>query len=315
MWVKTLPPLVARGALWHRQRQMSDGIAIALRKRKVLNMRAILALLLAVPLGACATTSGAGSAADNDPYEGFNRSVWGFNRAVDKVALKPAATVYRTVTPVPARRGLGRVFANLTEPFSFINSLLQGRPDRAFNALGRFVINTTIGVGGLADHASDLGLSPTPEDFGQTLAVHGARKSPYLVLPILGPSTVRDAVGTAVRFAADPAQIAIDRELTRTQNAGVTAARVIDGRAQASESGADAFLKTSADPYAAARSAYLQRRAAEIANEDTEPRLDSTPADEDDLLGKALKEDSIAPAPEEPSKPPVKTPEDSPRSD
>ncbi|HEY1146302.1 MAG TPA: VacJ family lipoprotein [Allosphingosinicella sp.] len=278
-------------------------------------MRAILALLLAVPLGACATTSGAGPAADNDPYEGFNRSVWGFNRAVDKVALKPAATVYRTVTPVPARRGLGRVFANLAEPFSFINSLLQGRPDRAFNALGRFVINTTIGVGGLADHASDLGLPPTPEDFGQTLAVRGARKSPYLVLPILGPSTVRDAVGTAVRFAADPAQILIDSELTRTQNAGVTAARVIDGRAQASETGADAFLKTSADPYAAARSAYLQRRAAEIANEETEPRLESTPTDEDDLLGKALKEDSIAPAPEEPSKPPVETPEDSPLSD
>ena len=290
-------------------------IAIAIRKRKVLNMRAILALLLAVPLGACATTSGAGSAADNDPYEGFNRGVWGFNQTVDKVALKPAATVYRTVTPVPARRGLSRVFANLAEPFSFINNLLQGRPDRAFNALGRFVINSTIGVGGLADHASDLGLQPTPEDFGQTLAVRGARRSPYLVLPILGPSTVRDAVGSAVGFAADPARIAIDSELTRTQSAGVMAARVIDSRAQASESGADAFLKTSADPYAAARSAYLQRRAAEIANEDAEPRLDFPPTNEDDLLGKALKEDSIAPAPQEPSKPSIKTPEDSPRSD
>lgn len=294
---------------------MPDGIAIALRKRKALNMRAILALLLAVPLGACATTSGAGPTSEDDPYEGFNRGVWGFNRAVDKVALKPAATVYRTVTPVPARRGLSRALSNLTEPFSFINNLLQGRPDRAFNALGRFVVNSTIGVGGLADHASDLGLPPTPEDFGQTLAVRGARKSPYLVLPILGPSTVRDAVGTAVRFVADPAQIVINSELTRTQNAGVTAVRVIDGRAQASESGADAFLETSADPYAAARSAYLQRRTAEIANEDTEPPLDATPPNEAELLDRAIVEDSVAPAPEEPSTPAVKSPEDSPESD
>ena len=258
-------------------------------------MRAILALLLAVPLGACATTRGAGPTSEGDPYESFNRGVWGFNRAIDKAALKPATTVYRTVTPVPARRGFSRVLSNLTEPFSFINNLLQGRPDRAFNALGRFVINSTIGVGGLADHASDLGLPPTPEDFGQTLAVRGARKSPYLVLPILGPSTVRDAVGSAVQFVADPAWIAIDSELSRTQSAGLAGARVIDGRSQARDSGADAFLKTSADPYAAARSAYLQRRAAEIANEDSESRLDAAPLDTDMLLDKAIKEDSVAP--------------------
>ena len=295
---------------------MSKDIAIGLTKRKALNMRAILAMFLAIPLGACATTGSTGPVSENDPYEGFNRGVWGFNRAVDKVALKPAATAYRTVTPVPARRGISRVFSNLAEPFSFINNLLQGRPDRAFNALGRFVINSTIGVGGLADHASDLGLPPTPEDFGQTLAVRGARTSPYLVLPILGPSTVRDAVGTAVRFVADPAQIALDSELTRTQSAGVTAARIINGRAQASEGGADAFLETSADPYAAARSAYLQRRAAEIANEDTEPRLDSTPPEEEKLLDKALEEDSIRSPPlEPPGADPAQAGEDLPKSD
>lgn len=280
-------------------------------------MRTLLALFLAIPLGACATTGGAGPAADNDPYENFNRGVWSFNRAIDKAALKPASTVYRTVTPVPARRGLSHVFANLTEPFSFINNLLQGRPDRAFNALGRFVVNSTIGVGGLADHATDLGLPPTPEDFGQTLAVRGARKSPYLVLPIFGPSTVRDSVGTAVGLVADPARIAIGSELNGTQRAGLAAARVVDGRAQASESGADAFLETSADPYAAARSAYFQRREAEITNEDVAPPIDSTPPDDDALLKKALEEDATQPAPprQDPASDPSKPPGQKPKAD
>jgi phospholipid-binding lipoprotein MlaA len=258
-------------------------------------MRAILVLALAAMLGGCATTGG--SLAENDPYEGVNRGVWEFNQAVDTVAVKPATTVYRTVTPVPARRGLSRVLSNLSEPFSFINNLLQGKPERAFNSLGRFLINSTIGVGGLADHATDLGLPPTPEDFGQTLAVSGgAKNSPYLVLPLLGPSTVRDAVGTAVEMFGDPARIVLNSELSSSEEYMVTGARVLDGRSRLMESGAESVLETSADPYATARSAYLQRREAQIRDEAVGSAT-LTPDEQNQLLNEALEQDAVMPAP------------------
>lgn len=261
-------------------------------------MRLSLLLLLAAMLSGCATTGSGGAMAENDPYEGFNRGVWEFNQAIDTVAIKPATTVYRTVTPVPARRGIRGILANLSEPFSFINNLLQGKPDRAFNSLGRFLVNSTIGVGGLADHATDLGLPPTDEDFGQTLAVAGAKESPYLVLPLLGPSTVRDAVGTAVEFVADPARVVINEELTATQEYAVTGTRVLNGRSQLIESGAEELLDSSADPYAAARSAYFQRRSAAIRDEESGPAT-LTPEEENQLLDEAL-EDPIAIEPADP---------------
>lgn len=261
-------------------------------------MRLSLLLLLAAMLSGCATTGSGGAMAENDPYEGFNRGVWEFNEAIDTVAIKPATIVYRTVTPVPARRGIRGILANLSEPFSFINNLLQGKPDRAFNSLGRFLVNSTIGVGGLADHATDLGLPPTDEDFGQTLAVAGAKESPYLVLPLLGPSTVRDAVGTAVEFVADPARVVINEELTATQEYAVTGTRVLNGRSQLIESGAEELLDSSADPYAAARSAYFQRRAAAIRDEESGAAT-LTPEEENQLLDEAL-EDPIAIEPADP---------------
>lgn len=253
-------------------------------------MRVLLVLIAAATLSACATTGGRASLDPRDPMEGFNRGVWEFNTAADKVVVKPVTEVYRTVTPRPARRGLSRVFANLTEPLSFINNLLQGKPKRAFNSLGRFIINTTIGVGGLADHATELGLPPTREDFGQTLAAWGAKKSPYLVLPLLGPSTVRDGIGTVVDFAADPVPIALhEAGETGTERAAITGLRLIDARSQAIDSGVDAVLESSADPYAAARSAYFQQRAAEIADQAEGPAA-TTPEEQEDLLNKALQD-------------------------
>jgi len=235
-------------------------------------MRGLAACVALALLGGCATTPGEDRLAERDPLEGFNRGVWGFNRAADKVVLKPASTVYRTVTPRPARRGLSRLLANLGEPFSFINNMLQGKPDRAINNLGRFVVNTTIGVGGLADHATDMGMKPTPEDFGQTLAVWGANGGPYLVLPILGPSTLRDGVGSGVAQLADPYRICL-REcglLSGSERLGASAAEITITRADLTEAGADSFLDTSLDPYATARSAYLQRRRAQILDREDE---------------------------------------------
>lgn len=220
--------------------------------------------------GAVAGTDMFDAPVQRDPLEKFNRGVWGFNQGVDRYALKPVAQAYRFVTPRPVRRGIGHIFANLSEPWSFINNLLQGKVGRAMNNLGRFVVNTTIGVGGLADNASKLGIKPADEDFGQTLAVWGAKNSPYLVLPLFGPSTVRDGIGTAVAYFADPYPICL-KECTNLKwryRFGIQAVHVINTRSDLIDSGADAFLESSLDPYASARSAYLQSRAAEIADQD-----------------------------------------------
>jgi phospholipid-binding lipoprotein MlaA len=235
-------------------------------------MRALAACLALALLAGCSTTPGQDRLAERDPLEGFNRGVWGFNRGIDNVLLKPAGTVYRAVTPKPARRGLSAVLTNLGEPFSAINNLLQGKPKRAFHNLGRFVVNSTIGVGGLADHASEFGIKPAPEDFGQTLAVWGANGGPYLVLPIFGPSTLRDGIGTGVAQFADPYRVCMAKcgIATRTQRWGATAGEAVILRSDATEGGADTFLASSLDPYATARSAYLQRRRAQILDQEEE---------------------------------------------
>lgn len=228
-------------------------------------LRVAAALLFGAGLAGCATT-----APDADPLAGYNRAMFRANDALDRTVLRPGAVVYRTVTPVPARRGLARVLENLSEPWSALNALLQGKPRRAMNSLGRFVVNTTIGVGGLADHATGLGLKPTREDFGQTLATWGVGDGGYLVLPLFGPSTVRDGVGFGVSFVADPQNIAVAQVINPTtiESAAIIAGRTIVARSELIDSGVEQVLATSADPYATARSAYRQRRAAQIADDD-----------------------------------------------
>lgn len=243
-------------------------------------MRLRASLLMLTLLAGCATV-GEDRLAERDPLEGLNRGIWGLNRAVDTVALRPLSTVYRTITPRPARRGLSRVVSNLGEPFSFINNLLQGKPDRAFRNLGRFIINTTIGVGGLADHATGLGVKPAQEDFGQTLASWGVNGGPYLVLPLLGPSTLRDGVGSGVAFFTDPVNICIKEctNLSSTERLAFQAAQVIVLRSDLTESGADGLLDSSLDPYTTAKSAFLQRRRAQILDQDND---DVTPVTADE---------------------------------
>lgn len=261
-------------------------------------MRLFAACLALIFLGGCTTTSpGTDRLAERDPLEGFNRGVWAVNRGVDTVVLKPVSTVYRTITPKPARRGLSRVLANLGEPFSAINNLLQGKPKRAMNNLGRFVVNSTIGVGGLADHATKIGIKPAPEDFGQTLAAWGVNGGPYLVLPILGPSTLRDGVGSGVAQFTDPYRVCL-RECgpSGTAQLAATGAEIVITRAELTEAGADAFLKSSLDPYATARSAYLQRRRAQI--EDREESADAGAGEQDVVIDpSAFEDESVAPPP------------------
>jgi len=236
----------------------------------------------ALLVSACATP-GQYELAQRDPLEKVNRGVWAVNQGADKVLIKPVTHVYRAVAPRPVRQGVSNLFANLSEPWSFVNNVLQGKSDRAGRNLARFLINSTIGIAGLWDPASKLGARPAPEDFGQTLAVWGVNGGPYLVLPLLGPSTLRDGVGSGVAAYADPVKLAINHaDISVWYKRGYLAAYIVNTRSDLIESGGDAFLESSLDPYAAARSAYLQIRTAQIANQDDQgsgaPAANGVPA-------------------------------------
>ena len=222
----------------------------------------------ALLLSACATP-GKYELARRDPLEKVNRGMWAVNQGADKVLIKPVTSVYRAVTPRPVRQGVSNIFSNLSEPWSFVNNLLQGKGERAGRNMARFLINSTVGIAGLWDPASKLGARPAPEDLGQTLAVWGVNGGPYLVLPLLGPSTLRDGVGSGVAAYADPVKYAINHaDIDVWYKRGYLALYIVDARSQLIESGGDAFLESSLDPYAAARSAYLQYRTAAIADQD-----------------------------------------------
>jgi phospholipid-binding lipoprotein MlaA len=233
-------------------------------------------------LSACATP-GKYALAERDPLEKVNRGVWAVNQGADKVLIKPVTQVYRVVAPRPVRQGVSNAFSNLSEPWSFVNNLLQGKGERAGRNMARFLINSTVGIAGLWDPASKLGARPAPEDFGQTLAVWGVNGGPYLVLPLLGPSTLRDGVGSGVAAYADPIRFAIDQaDVNVWYKRGYLAAYIVSARSDLIESGGDAFLESSLDPYASARSAYLQIRTAQIANQDDQdvgtPAANGVPA-------------------------------------
>jgi len=200
----------------------------------------------------------------NDPVEKANRYIFKFNQGVDNVVLKPITGIYR-IFPKIIRNSVHNFFHNLKTPVILANDILQGEPVRAGNTLTRFVINTTIGIGGVRDQASSWGIAPHSEDFGQTLAVWGFGEGPYLMLPILGPSNPRDAIGKVVDYFVDPITwwarnndedwIPITRTVMNT----------IDTRDRLWDVIED-LEKSSIDYYAAVRSLYRQQRNREIAN-------------------------------------------------
>ena len=218
------------------------------------------ALAIAATLAALAT--GAARAAqpsdsELDPYESVNRVIFDANLQVDRFVLKPAAEVYATLLPDEVREAIHGVFANLELPVACVNALLQGDADAAERALGRFLLNSTFGIGGLFDVAAEAGLEPVDEDFGQTLAVWGVASGPYLVLPLLGPTTLRDGGGRAVDMFLDPTTYALPREGAAAPS--FVAVNVVDRRAS-SLGMLDKARRESVDLYATVRSAYLQRR-------------------------------------------------------
>lgn len=156
---------------------------------------AVVALVSAAALAGCASTT---ATHPQDPYEGYNRAMTTFNDKVDAAVLKPVATAYQTVTPQPIRTGVSNFFGNVGDFWSMINHALQGNGVQAYNHLVRFSTNTVLGLGGVLDIASEMQIPRNKQDFGLTLGAWGVKPGPYLVLPLLGPSTVRDTVAMPV---------------------------------------------------------------------------------------------------------------------
>ncbi|MCD6662659.1 MAG: VacJ family lipoprotein [Comamonas sp.] len=209
------------------------------------------ALALAV-LAGCATGP---NAHPQDPFEPYNRAMTHFNDGVDQVLLVPAATVYKEALPRPVRTGVSNFFANLGDLWSFVNNVLQARGQAAADSLARFGINTFIGMGGLFDVASEAGIERHRQDFGLTLAHWGMSSGPYLVLPLLGPSTLRDTAMLPVDTWGD---LASHARPVATRN-GLYVLRFVDRRA--SLLGATAIRDAAAlDPYTFTRDLYLDLR-------------------------------------------------------
>lgn len=204
-----------------------------------------------------------------DPIEPVNRAIFGFNNVVDMVLIEPTAKVYRFVLPEFARNSVQSFFRNLKSPVILANNLLQGDMGDAGVTSARFVINSTVGIGGLMDVAATQGLKYESEDFGQTLAAWGVGDGMYLVLPIMGPSTLRDTTGMVADGFADPVNLwamNTDREWIIYTRAGLEG---IDARSRSIDAIAD-MRRNSLDFYAAARSAYIQKRDSLIRDEDPE---------------------------------------------
>jgi phospholipid-binding lipoprotein MlaA len=193
-----------------------------------------------------------------DPWEGLNRRTYGFNAGLDRHLFAPITHGYLRATPAPVRRGLSSVVDNFREPRTVLNDLAQGHLGLAGRSASRFVVNSTLGVLGVFDVATPMGLAESDADFGQTLGRYGAEPGPYLVVPVLGPHNLRDALGRLVDTMADPIGL-LAGGVTTPFGATRLAASALDYRADADP--ALAALDDATDPYATLRSAYGQRRA------------------------------------------------------
>lgn len=224
--------------------------------------RACLSLLACAVLAACSSTGPVREAdtGSRDPLEGLNRAVYKFNDVADEYVIKPVAKGYKYVTPQLVRTGVTHFFFNLGEPLNVVNGLLQGKYEESLSDAGRFLVNTTVGVVGIFDFASDMGLQRHDEDFGQTLGVWGVADGPYVVLPILGPRNLRDAVMLPLNILMNPTTYfepaaaswgawSLDLVNTRTRYLGTK--DIIEQAA-------------GQDPYIFVREAYRQRRRSDV---------------------------------------------------
>ncbi len=264
--------------------------------KPIIPFRSLIVALAVFSLGACATApdgSDPEAVAEynevNDPAEPTMRAIFAFNKTLDVVVLKPAASIYKDIVPDKGRRAVHNFLNNLRSPVIFFNDVLQGDFEHALQTLMRFLINSTIGILGINDTAADLGMEFRNEDFGQTLAVWNIPEGPYVMLPILGPSNPRDAIGRVVDFIIDPLNIwagNADNDWAVPTRTGVDA---VDFRALHFDTIED-LEKSSLDFYATVRTLYRQRRNDEIKNGKVDPAI-SVPS-----IGERMDDD---PTPEE----------------
>lgn len=246
-----------------------DRVVVPARRR---GLGALALLTLAFNLGGCATGP---TANPKDPLEPFNRGVFQFNETLDSAVVKPVAIAYTEVTPRPIRTGVSNFFANIGDGWSFVNNLLQAKPVAAMDSFFRFNVNTLWGLFGLIDIASEMGIERHPEDFGQTLGYWGVSSGPYLVLPLFGPSTVRD---TVARFGVDrPADPVRNLDHVPTRNS-LTALDLVDRRAALLRAGS-LLDEAALDKYSFTRDVYLQKRRNDV-HDGAPPPEDEPPSAE-----------------------------------
>jgi phospholipid-binding lipoprotein MlaA len=218
-------------------------------------------VLTVLALSACASIQQTERVAKIDPFERVNRAVFSFNEAADDYVIKPAAEAYKFVLPEFVRTGVTNFFSNINDVLIAANNLLQGKPSNAVSDIGRFLVNTTIGIFGFFDVATDMGLDKNREDFGQTLAVWGVGDGPYIVLPFFGPSNVRDTVGLVVDIETD--FMLNTNKLSSDEKIAVNGLRIINRRADLLDAGQ--LLEDAAfDKYSFLRDGYMQRRRSQI---------------------------------------------------
>jgi phospholipid-binding lipoprotein MlaA len=217
------------------------------------SLRNLIFLCCLAALGGCATTPG--RTVNDDRWEGFNRGVYKFNDALDRAGLKPVAKGYKKITPQWMRTGVSNFFANLEYPTVILNQFLQGKGKLGLRDTGRFIVNTTLGIGGLFDVATHMGLERNDEDFGQTLAKWGVSSGPYLMLPLFGPSSLRDAPSHIVEYFFDPSTY---WDIPWEAEWGQRGLNVIQTRAGLLT--LDPTLQRAFDPYAFIRDAWVQQR-------------------------------------------------------
>ena len=248
--------------------------------------RALLAALVFALVSGCATTSGGDP---RDPFEGFNRAMYSFNDGLDTVVVRPVSTVYNTITPDPVRTWVRNFFANIEDVFIGVNNMLQGKFVDGWTDWVRFAFNTTLGVAGINDVASEMGLEKHNEDFGQTFGRWGIGSGPYLVLPLFGPSSVRDFGGLWLDWTADPMwyytrpialrnSLAFLRGVSRRTDL-LDASRILE--------------EAALDKYVFQRDAYLQRRRA-LVHDGNPPRDGSSRLREEPAADAPVETPSVA---------------------
>lgn len=223
-------------------------------------------ILFAVLLAGCAGTQSRNTDPENDPWEGYNRKVFAFNEGMDKV-VRPVAVAYDKITPDPVQRGVGNFFRNLDAPVTYVNQVLQGKFKQSLATIGRFLANSTFGLFGFIDIASQMGIPFYNEDLGQTLATWGYNDSRYLMLPFFGPSTFRDGTGRL----ADSFYHPVGRVFHGSNRWGLWIVRGIDTRARYLDQ--DAELDSAYDPYVLMRDVWMQNREYQIYDGDP-PMMD-----------------------------------------